>query len=469
MNKTSKVEIAPKNKLWLPDPHRWDSESIPDGLPIEQVELLVKERIIALTQVPISYLPNNKEELNALLNKLGAEKDLAKLIERWIKEIKAIPNPAGAKIHERSICQNIIKFCKNPVVVNEAAFMLIKLYAKTPPVRSSIGYDLGEITNPVTLEAVISNLIHGYYALTKEHIKHIMLAAAARGDLTAVMRVAVKISGASEHLSSLYKVVVRSRAYNIMKWLIEMGVSPQKNKKCTIPPLAMVDALKLSRQWLVDVAGCSEPVVELSYKVIGLIQKTGQTIPDHIIVEPTSLLEVICKLLPDVELADEAIKIGAATINEDADDNTDECMPMLYACQNHNKRLVKYLYSRGSYIKPFYAINENKDFTEWCYNRYRKAFSKKTDSILYLKLLEHGYTNILILELLRAETPPTLRLSQRALVKDMRNIKLISAVGVLIYNLGDKHNTRAYRWFKRRSYVSQYIPREHTETLLNLV
>lgn len=439
-----------------------------EGLPLELVIAMVVNQLITVQVIPVGYLP---EEPTQFLKEIGVDSKLSEKIIRWLPDIKKIPPSKEVGILMREIAQGVLEHTTSQAVAEEAFAALAEVSIKT----DHIACDLGAITDMSIIETVLARF-NAATPRTSTIIKLNMARdAAAKGNLILVKYLAEGLSKNS--LSALYKVMQEDnikRAYPSMQWLIE-----NKSIGHVELSLQMIITLGLTKQWMIHIAGYAKGVVDLAFKVIDKAQKTNQKISKRCLVNPTSLLETICMLLPDkanVELAKEAVALGARLSTIDPDSLETYWPPMEFSCDRKNKEMVDYLREEGSSIAAVDAINEDKNFTEWAYNKYRNVFVDRDPQALYRLLYNYGYLKFILKEILAGGWLSITLIDKRRIAGSIRICKLLQSV----YAVSDKNNNECdprdrmrlkvstRRWLNRRPYICHPTTYQRTEPLLRL-
>lgn len=421
---------------------------LPSGLPFDLVKAMAVHKLIRIQNLPVDYLPARPARF---LREIGATDDLIKQIISWLPEIKQIPPSEKVGIDITDILVCIFKHTKDIRAINKASEAIAQAY-KTWNLE-----ELGAITDTYRIK-ILLNYLKGRVGTTYICLQ-IATRAAEQGNLALVKYLAKKVPDTD--LSVLYGVMQENKkAYPVLRWLIER----HRGHKYTTLPLRMIPDQRIAKEWLVEVANCDSAVVDLAFKVIDKIQQTNQEIPENILVNATGVLEAICQLSPSLELAEEAIGLGAELSVEDPESSETYWLPMEYSCNRKNKEMVDYLHKKGSMVTCS-MVNEDKEFTEWLYIKYRKEF---IDVLLweyitlYNGLIKYGHTKIILSELIAGRYPPP-HVDKSILIKQPQICALICATDVTkVMSSRQAYSgsqapvastTRNYRYFKRLPHI----------------
>lgn len=418
-----------------------------DGLPIELVKKMVATNIISIINVPVTYLPNGTTlEVITFLDSINASKGLKDQVVKYLSVIKTLPNESAPVLVELEIYRSILSVCKDLRVVDKILTDIMNTYAdESSNITSYIFNSISDVNILEYALSVWSRTTH------REIMYEIICVNAMNRGFIDIIKAAAK--HAPKHVLRLH-AKHKGLTCEIVKWMVETGIYYSSSIR-----LNMIVEPGITKEWLIDKAGCSRAEVELAYAIV---ENTTQEIPCQYTLEPSSLLGAA----PSVELAKKALSLGAQI-------SYARYMPMRNACQSKNRELLKYLCSKGGIFSFYEAISEDREFTEWVYNNCKDNFNK---GIYTGKLVQYNYLNILISEIILGIQDHS-RYHDN-ITRHTEPCKLLLAVvphvisQFRLFNYQEiKVRAKNHRWFKRRHTYVLYrqLPTTYKEPWFSLL
>lgn len=434
-----KVKGVHNNTLiWAENKRR---ERVPSDIDIKTISNMVELGLVEVKNLPLTYAI---KDTNALTDDMK----LIKLIDAWYSDGISIPANTPLTINEKDIYRGVIRYSKNINDVTGAMEWLDNIYHDeyvifgAPKNSYMLAYDLSEINDVGILREGVDMLLHLHGQHTTNDVLNIILTAAARKGNLPIVKYIASLGISRDYLTALYTTAWVESSYPVLEWLIDTGIN-SPNDTATHIPLQMIQKLNITKHWLTTKAKCDKRLVNLAIKVLSSVK---QRIPRSSKLTPTDLLLKICAYLPGKALAKKAIALGAEPIES-----------ISLACKNKNKRLVKYLLSRGiTASHALYAINDSSQFTDWIYKKCRNVlFTPDARSFMYSNVIRYNHKRIMVNELIAGKAEQFVEsLAKEKHHYSKSNLGLYKILAIVhpkqMRVTSCSVNTTHRRWFKRR-------------------